>query len=298
MVGAVNQGPMLTLSKTLLAFQESQTAGIAVDSSLSVSDVDTPTLLNATVAVTTGYVAGIDLLSIPTSPTWNTLITDTWANDTGVLTLAGAASPSVYQVCTRFAHTHTHTHTHTHSFTHVHTHTHTHARARAHMLCVLISYYFFPNSRWSRAWQAALRAVIYQNFAETTQPNRTITFAVTDGSLSTSAGLLVTVEEVNDLPEIQLNTTGVAFDGSLMTLQPTLNITDRDSRNLSEASVTISSNCDSNVDSLLLAVPAVRLLPESVSTCTPNLFPCPFLFLFCCVADCAVAVDPIRRSWR
>lgn len=105
--------------------------------------------------------------------------------------------------------------------------------------------------------QTALRTVIYQNFAETTQANRVITFRITDGSTFDTAVLTVTVEEVNDLPEIELDTTGVAFDGSLMTLQPTLNITDRDSTMLSSATVTISTNCDSNVDSLQLSVPAV-----------------------------------------
>lgn len=109
--------------------------------------------------------------------------------------------------------------------------------------------------------QTALRTVIYQNTAETTQPNRIITFRITDGSAFDTAALTVTVEEVNDLPEIALDTTGVAFDGSLMTLQPMLNITDRDSTTLSAASVTISTNCDENVDSLLLSVPAVRPWP-------------------------------------
>eukprot|EP00873_Tetraselmis_striata_P039871 jgi/Tetstr1/460135/TSEL_005451.t1 len=199
-VGAVNQEPVLTLSKTVLAFQESQTAGIAIDSSLAVSDVDTASLLNCTVAITSNYVAGIDLLSIPDSADWNTQLTATWNNGTGVLTLDGAAPPLVYET--------------------------------------------------------ALRTVIYQNTAETTQPNRIITFRITDGSAFDTAALTVTVEEVNDLPEIALDTTGVAFDGSLMTLQPMLNITDRDSTTLSAASVTISTNCDENVDSLLLSVPA------------------------------------------
>lgn len=108
--------------------------------------------------------------------------------------------------------------------------------------------------------QSALRTVQYMNTARVSQSPRTVTFTVSDGySHSESRSLTVYVEEFNDVPIIQLDTSPLNFDGSLLTLQPALNISDEDDSSISSASVTITTGCTST-DVLQLSGPQVLQL--------------------------------------
>ena len=105
--------------------------------------------------------------------------------------------------------------------------------------------------------QAALRTVQYENKATIDQPSRIIQYSLSDGiSFSDTQSIVVTVTEVNDLPVVNLNTTGLGFDGSLLTLQPLVTITDEDGTMLTEALVSVTTGCEAT-DMLQLASPAV-----------------------------------------
>jgi hypothetical protein len=58
----VNDAPVVTTTGSALAYTENA-AATAVDSGLTVSDVDTATLASATVSLTAGFVSGQDILA-------------------------------------------------------------------------------------------------------------------------------------------------------------------------------------------------------------------------------------------
>lgn len=97
-VKAVNQAPVLTLSKSSITFKESNLSPMVLDDLLTLTDPDSLDIVNCTITVSSNYVAGLDSLSIPDSTNWNTYITAAYTNETGVLTLAGRAPASIYQV--------------------------------------------------------------------------------------------------------------------------------------------------------------------------------------------------------
>ena len=102
-----------------------------------------------------------------------------------------------------------------------------------------------------------MRTVQYENKATVDQPSRIIQFSLSDGiSFSDTQSVEVTVTEVNDLPVVNLNTTGLGFDGSLLTLQPSLTIDDEDGTMLTEALVSVTTGCEAT-DMLQLGSPAV-----------------------------------------
>uniref|UniRef100_UPI00262434A2 DUF4347 domain-containing protein n=1 Tax=Zoogloea sp. TaxID=49181 RepID=UPI00262434A2 len=95
-VTAVNDAPVVTTTGTVLAYTENDAATV-VDSSLTVSDVDTATLASATVSITAGFVTGQDTLAF----TNQNGITGSWSAGTGVLTLSGSATLANYQTALR-----------------------------------------------------------------------------------------------------------------------------------------------------------------------------------------------------
>ena len=94
----VNQLPVLTLTKTTLSYLESANGPVDIDNELTVSDLDSAGIANCTISITQNYDPLLDSLSIPDSTSWNTEITATWDNVTGVLTLTGSAAIATYQV--------------------------------------------------------------------------------------------------------------------------------------------------------------------------------------------------------
>src|SRR5262249_31833302 len=58
-VAAVNDAPVVTASAGVLAYVENQPA-TAIDAGLALGDVDSPSLVGATVALTTGFAEGQD----------------------------------------------------------------------------------------------------------------------------------------------------------------------------------------------------------------------------------------------
>jgi len=95
-VTSVNDAPVLTTTGTPLAYTENQ-AATAVDSGLSVSDVDSTTLLSATVSIGTGFASGQDVLAFANQNG----ITGSYNASTGVLSLSGAATLANYQTALR-----------------------------------------------------------------------------------------------------------------------------------------------------------------------------------------------------
>jgi CSLREA domain-containing protein len=95
-VTAVNEAPTVTASGTPLAYTENDGA-IAVDPGLVVADVDTTTLVGATVTIVTNHASGEDVLAF----TNQAGITGSWNGDTGTLTLTGTATVAQYQAALR-----------------------------------------------------------------------------------------------------------------------------------------------------------------------------------------------------
>ncbi|WP_300435043.1 hypothetical protein, partial [Zoogloea sp.] len=95
-IAAVNDAPVVTTSGSVLVYTENDSA-TAVDSGLTVSDVDTATLASATVSITSGFVTGQDVLAF----TDQNGITGSWNAGTGVLTLSGSATLANYQTALR-----------------------------------------------------------------------------------------------------------------------------------------------------------------------------------------------------
>ncbi len=83
-VTAINDAPVLSGSGSTTAYIEGDSATV-IDSSLSLSDVDSANIVGATVAITGGFVSGQDQLAFANANG----ITGVWNSSTGVLTLSG-----------------------------------------------------------------------------------------------------------------------------------------------------------------------------------------------------------------
>jgi VCBS repeat-containing protein len=94
-VTSVNDAPVLTGGATL-AYTENQ-AATAIDTTITVSDIDSATLTSATIQITGNYVSGQDVLSYTTALG----ITGSFNAGSGTLTLSGVASLANYQTALR-----------------------------------------------------------------------------------------------------------------------------------------------------------------------------------------------------
>ncbi|MEZ5658197.1 MAG: DUF4347 domain-containing protein [Burkholderiaceae bacterium] len=96
-VNALNDAPSLNaIEATPLAYIENDPASV-ISSTITVSDVDSPNLTSAAVAISANYVNGEDLLAF--ADTAN--ITGSWNAATGVLTLTGVDTVAAYQAALR-----------------------------------------------------------------------------------------------------------------------------------------------------------------------------------------------------
>ena len=91
----VNDAPILTAGATL-AYTENDPA-TAIDTTITVSDVDSANLSGATVTISAGFQAGADVLAVATQNG----ISGSYNAGTGVLTLSGASSVANYQTALR-----------------------------------------------------------------------------------------------------------------------------------------------------------------------------------------------------
>ncbi|WP_217312881.1 beta strand repeat-containing protein [Richelia sinica] len=94
-ITAVNDAAVVISSGNNLSYLENATA--TIDSAITVSDVDSTNLISATVSITSGFVAGQDILSF----TNQNGITGSYNSTTGVLALTGASSIANYQAALR-----------------------------------------------------------------------------------------------------------------------------------------------------------------------------------------------------
>ena len=95
-VNAENDAPVVTTTAGNLSYTENDPA-TAIDPGLTVSDNDSPNLVGATVAITSGFVAAQDTLAF----TNQNGITGNYNSGTGVLTLTGSSSVANYQTALR-----------------------------------------------------------------------------------------------------------------------------------------------------------------------------------------------------
>ncbi|MDH4052022.1 MAG: DNRLRE domain-containing protein, partial [Rubrivivax sp.] len=95
-LAAVNDAPVLATAGGTLAYTEGQ-AATAIDTGLTLSDVDSLDLSGATVRIAANYSAGQDVLGF----TDQLGISGSWDAGTGVLTLSGTASVANYQTALR-----------------------------------------------------------------------------------------------------------------------------------------------------------------------------------------------------
>ena len=93
---AVNDAPTVINSAVSLAYPIGS-AATAIDSALTVSDVDNASLTGATVILTSGYVSGQDMLGF----TNQNGISGSWNAGTGLLNLTGSATVANYQAALR-----------------------------------------------------------------------------------------------------------------------------------------------------------------------------------------------------
>ena len=146
-VAAVNDAPAVVASVGTTAATEQ--IAVAVDSGLTVTDVDNVALSSGTVAITGNFQSGQDVLAFSNDGSTMGNIAGSYSSGTGVLSLSSSgASATVGQ------------------------------------------------------WQAALRAVTYAANSDTpVTSNRTVSFSVNDGSISSAAATkTVSVAAVNDAP--------------------------------------------------------------------------------------------------
>ncbi len=99
-VTAVNDPPVLAdPSSTPVSFTENG-GPVRVTNTITVTDVDNPTLTGATVSITTGFSTAEDVLSYTASGG----ISGSYNSSTGILSLSGNASPAAYQTVLRSVH--------------------------------------------------------------------------------------------------------------------------------------------------------------------------------------------------
>ncbi|MBX9258673.1 putative Ig domain-containing protein [Desmonostoc muscorum CCALA 125] len=94
-ITAVNDAPVATATNSALAYTENTTT--AIDSAITVSDVDSANLVSATVSISSGFVSGQDTLAF----TAQNGITGSYNSTTGVLTLTGSSTVANYQTVLR-----------------------------------------------------------------------------------------------------------------------------------------------------------------------------------------------------
>jgi hypothetical protein len=92
----INTPPVVTLTGAVLSFRENAPA-LAVAGTLTIKDLDNTILAGAAVAITAGFAAGQDVLSVTLKPG----ITGSYDAGTGVLTLTGSAPRAAYQAVLR-----------------------------------------------------------------------------------------------------------------------------------------------------------------------------------------------------
>jgi Ca2+-binding RTX toxin-like protein len=94
-ITAVNDAPVATATNSALAYTENATT--AIDSAITVSDVDSANLVSATVSITSGFASAQDTLAF----TNQNGITGSYNSSTGILTLTGSATVANYQTALR-----------------------------------------------------------------------------------------------------------------------------------------------------------------------------------------------------
>jgi hypothetical protein len=94
-VNPVNDAPVVNTSAGSASYTENDPA-VAIDSALTVADVDNATLTGATVSISSGFTAGDELGFVNTPQ-----ITGSYNSGTGVLTLTGTATLAQYQTALR-----------------------------------------------------------------------------------------------------------------------------------------------------------------------------------------------------
>jgi hypothetical protein len=95
-VNAANDPPVVTTTVANLSYTENDPA-TAIDTGLTVTDVDSANLVGATVAITSGHVAAQDTLAFANQNG----ITGNYNSGSGVLTLSGSSSVANYQTALR-----------------------------------------------------------------------------------------------------------------------------------------------------------------------------------------------------
>ncbi|MEH2081064.1 MAG: putative Ig domain-containing protein [Nostoc sp.] len=95
-ITAVNDAPIATATNSALSYTENTTT--AIDSSITVSDTDSPNLVSATVSISSSFVSAQDTLAF----TNQNGITGSYNSSIGVLTLTGSATIADYQTALRF----------------------------------------------------------------------------------------------------------------------------------------------------------------------------------------------------
>lgn len=91
---AVNDVPVVAgLETTAVTFTEGS-APVAITATTTVTDVDSTTLTQARVQISTGYQNGQDVVGVTSLPAG---LAASWDGSTGILTLSGSASPATYQ---------------------------------------------------------------------------------------------------------------------------------------------------------------------------------------------------------
>ncbi len=91
-VAAVNDAPALTLGPGPSGYTEGD-GPAAIDPALSITDVDSSTLVSATVRIASGYQIGVDILAA----TAVGALSVSWDSSTGTLTISGSGTLAEYQ---------------------------------------------------------------------------------------------------------------------------------------------------------------------------------------------------------
>ncbi|MEH2328405.1 cadherin-like domain-containing protein, partial [Nostoc sp.] len=94
-ITAVNDAPVATVTNSALTYTENATT--AIDSGITISDVDSANLASATVSITSGFTSAEDILAF----TNQNGIIGSYNSSTGVLTLTGSSTVANYQTALR-----------------------------------------------------------------------------------------------------------------------------------------------------------------------------------------------------
>ncbi|MGF1991741.1 MAG: beta strand repeat-containing protein [Nostoc sp. ZfuVER08] len=94
-ITAVNDAPVAVATNSALSYTENATT--AIDSAITLIDVDSTNLVSATVSISSGFVSGEDVLAF----TNQNGISGSYNSSTGVLTLTGSSTVANYQTALR-----------------------------------------------------------------------------------------------------------------------------------------------------------------------------------------------------